>query len=116
MLNINHEILNSVVATALAAVQGDKRWTNAIKNAHALLIENPYIHAVDDHTLLIGSENGVYTANGQCQCVAFQKNKQPCKHRASARLWKRYNEALERQRVIVAQEQAQALIDELFDK
>ena len=115
MLNINHDILNSVVTTALAAVQGDKRWMNAIKNAHALLVENPYIEALDDHTLLIGSENGVYEANGVCSCMAYMKNK-PCKHRAAARLWKRYNEAIERQQVILAQAQAQALIDELFDK
>lgn len=93
MLNINHDILNSVVTTALAAVQGDKRWMNAIKNAHALLVENPYIEALDDHTLMIGSENGVYEANGVCQCVAYMK-KQPCRHRAAARLWFRYNEQL----------------------
>lgn len=115
MLNINHDILNSVVATALAAVEDNKLWVNAINNAHALLVENPYIQALDDHTLLIGGENGVYTANGACQCIAFQ-NKKPCRHRAASRLWKRYNEALERQRVIAAQVQAQILINELFDK
>lgn len=94
MLNINHDILNSVVSTALSAVQGDKRWTNAIKNAHALLVENPYIEALDDHTLLIGGENSVYEANGVCSCVAYMK-KQPCKHRAAARIWKRYNEKMQ---------------------
>lgn len=94
MLNINHDILNSVVSTALSAVQGDKRWTNAIKNAHALLVENPYIEALDDHTLLIGGENGVYVSNSDCQCISYQ-NKKPCRHRVAARIWMRYNEKMQ---------------------
>ncbi len=108
MLNLNHALLDSVVATALEKAKNDKSWVNAIKKAHTAMLENPYIEAIDNHTLLIAGENGVYTGNSTCQCTAYSKGK-PCYHRASAKLWQRYNEALERQR-------AQVAMDELFVK
>ncbi|MET0466768.1 MAG: SWIM zinc finger family protein [Chitinophagaceae bacterium] len=48
----------------------------------------------DGHALLILSDsNEIYTANGTCQCKAFQNGRRPCWHRAAARLVKRYTEA-----------------------
>ncbi len=46
----------------------------------------------DGHALVILSEsNEVYSANGTCQCRAYEFGK-PCWHRAAARLVARYNE------------------------
>ena len=115
MLTFNHDILNRVVAKALEDAKGYPKWVNAIKKAHTAMLENPYIEAIDNHTLLIAGESGVYTGNSSCQCTAYLKGK-PCYHRSMARLWQRYNEALARQEVTQRQKQAQAAIDELFVK
>jgi hypothetical protein len=68
------------------------RWQMAITKAKVELEANPYMHH-DGHALLILSPSGeIYSANGACQCRAFNHG-QPCWHRAAARLVERYNEA-----------------------
>ena len=92
MLTLDPTTLQQVVNTARAASMGDRPWLNAIDRAAAELTENPYIERQDGH-LLIGSPSGqVYSANGACQCRAFQ-NGRPCWHRAAGRLVQRYDEA-----------------------
>lgn len=111
MLHLHTDTLNKVIATAKTNAAGDQRWVNAIDRAAELLVNNPYVEALDDHTLLIGSESGkVYSSNGVCQCKAFE-NGQPCKHRAAARLYTRY---LEAQTARVSYEKAVEEIEELF--
>ena len=94
MLTLNTEILEQVVATAKRNASTQPRWINAIERAASELVNNPYIEALDDHTLLIGSVSGnTYTSNGVCQCQAYQNGK-PCYHRAMSRLYQRYVEAV----------------------
>jgi len=46
----------------------------------------------DGHALIILSgSNEIYSANGTCQCKAYEKGF-PCWHRAAARLVERYME------------------------
>ncbi len=98
MITLNADILATVVATAKRNAASQPRWINAIERAASELANNPYIEALDSHTLLIGSASGKsYTSNGICQCEAFQHGKQPCYHRAMSRLYERYNEAIEQQ-------------------
>ena len=89
---INHEILGQIAAESIAKINPDqpngKRWINAIARATAEIESNPYMtYQLDSHSLLMMSEtsNQVYTANGTCQCKAFEKGF-PCRHRAAARL------------------------------
>lgn len=111
MLTLNLAILAEVVTAAKASAAGHPRWVKAIERAERELMENPWIEAQDDHTLLIGSSSGdVYLSNGVCSCEAY-KHGQPCKHRAAARLYKRYTEAEKRS---VNAAEAQAAINELF--
>ena len=91
MLNINAERMNEVIKEAFNKTS-NLRWQMAITKARAELEANPYMH-YDGHALLILSPSGeIYSANGACQCRAFNHG-QPCWHRAAARLVERYNEA-----------------------
>ncbi len=92
MTNLNETKLAGVVDAALEAVNGDKRWTNAIIKAEEILTSgNPYLHFTG-HSLLMLSDSGeIYEANGVCQCKAFERG-QACKHRAAYKLVVRYNE------------------------
>jgi hypothetical protein len=93
MLNLDTDILDTVIEQAKQSAAGHQRWINAIEKAAREMVENPYIEALDNHTLLIGSSNGkTYTGNGVCQCEAFNHGK-PCYHRAAARLYHRYLQA-----------------------
>lgn len=93
MLTLDTTKLNAIVTRAKADAAQHPRWITAIDRAAELLVNNPYVEALDDHTLLIGSESGkVYTSNGTCSCEAFAHGK-PCRHRAAARLYTRYLEA-----------------------
>jgi hypothetical protein len=108
---LNADILATVVATAKRNAASQPRWINAIERAASEMATNPYIEALDSHTLLIGSASGnTYTSNGVCQCEAFQHGK-ACYHRAMSRLYERYNEA-EKQ---AAATKALAEINELFN-
>lgn len=94
MITLDTNILNQVVSRAKQSAAQQPRWITAITRAVVELESNPYIEALDDHTLLIGSPSGnVYESNGVCQCKAHEHG-QPCWHRAAARLYQRYTEAL----------------------
>jgi hypothetical protein len=89
---VNKEVLGQIAAESIAKINpaqpNGKRWINAIARATAEIETNPYMsYNHDSHSLLIMSEtsNETYTANGTCQCKAFEKGF-PCKHRAAARL------------------------------
>lgn len=94
---LNQDLLAVVVAESLAKVAlapNGKRWTNAIAKATLQIESNPFMtYQHDSHSLLILSpESGeIYTANGTCQCKAFEAG-QPCWHRAAARIVTRYIE------------------------
>lgn len=91
MLNLDQDRMQQVTQDAFNRVSGNRRWETAIAKAKAELESNPYMH-FDGQSLLILSPSGeIYTANGSCQCKAFQRN-QPCWHRAAARLVRRYAE------------------------
>lgn len=108
MLALDSTILAQVVAQAKDKASAYSRWINAIERAAVELESNPYIEALDDHTLLIGSESGeVYTANGACGCTAYQF-KQACWHRSAARLYKLYLEAEQGEHISVQAQKAYA--------
>lgn len=91
MMNIDENRMQRVAQEAFDKVSGNPRWETAIAKAKAQLESNPYMH-FDGRSLLILSPSGeIYTANGACQCKAYQSG-QPCWHRAAARLVQRYNE------------------------
>lgn len=103
MLEIeNKDRFGKVIAGALAKVEltvtnsvDKKRWINAISKA-AVEIEQNGIFMTwqeDSQSLLIWSQrsNNIYTANGVCQCRAFEQGS-PCFHRAAARLVRLYME------------------------
>lgn len=91
MVNIDQNRMQQVAQEAFDKVSGNRRWETAIAKVKAQLETNPYMH-LDGQSLLILSPSGeIYTANGTCQCKAFERG-QPCWHRAAARLIERYNE------------------------
>jgi len=91
MLNLDQDRIQQVAQDAFNRVSGNRRWETAIAKARSELESNPYMN-FDGQSLLILSPSGeIYSANGTCQCKAYQK-KQPCWHRAAARLVKRYAE------------------------
>lgn len=93
MLTLNATILTNVVTTAKRSAADSPRWLNAIDRAAVELETNPYIDAMDTHTLLIGSPSGnTYIGNSTCQCEAYRRGI-ACWHRAAARLYQRYTEA-----------------------
>ena len=96
MLGINQETLAEIAAESIAKINpqqpNGKRWINAIAKAVVEIEYSPFMTwEADSHSLLMLSDSGnIYTANGSCQCKAFQEGF-PCKHRAAARLILRYN-------------------------
>jgi hypothetical protein len=91
MMDIDQSRIRQVIQEAFDKVSGSRRWQTAIAKAKQQLEENPYMH-FDGRALLILSPSGeIYSANGSCQCKAYQSG-QPCWHRAAARLVERYNE------------------------
>ena len=104
MLQIeNKDRFGKVVAGALAKIEltvndagMKKRWINAIAKATVEIEENGVFmtYQEDDHSLIIWSQksNNIYTANGVCQCRAFEQGS-PCFHRAAARLVRLYLES-----------------------
>jgi hypothetical protein len=102
MLQIeNKDRFGKVIADALSKVelttdaQTKKRWIRAIAKATAEIEENGVFMTWQeaDKSLLIWSQksNNIYTANGVCQCRAFEQGS-PCFHRAAARLVRIYRE------------------------
>jgi hypothetical protein len=96
---INREKLAAIAAEAISRLNPndatDKRWVKAITKALCEIERNPYLSwQPESRSLLILSESGrIYTANGTCECKAFEQN-QPCYHRALARLVLRYVETV----------------------
>src|SRR4028119_676697 len=97
---INREVLAQVAADALSKLNPEsrdgKRWANAIGKAVAVIEQNPEM-AYDLRTAslqIIGSKGTRYTANGVCQCEAYNGGF-PCYHRAAARLIQRYLEIVQ---------------------
>jgi hypothetical protein len=95
---VSKDLLAEIAAESIAKIspeqQNGKRWINAIAKAVVEIENNPYMtFDLDSHSLLILSEKSgeIYTANGTCQCKAFEQGK-PCYHRAAARLIQRYIE------------------------
>ena len=89
---VNKEVLGQIAAESIAKInpqsKDGQRWINAIAKATAEIETNPYMtYQPESHSLLMMSDtsNQVYTANGTCQCKAFEKGF-PCRHRAAARL------------------------------
>ncbi len=104
MLNITDtNKFGKVIGGALAKVEQTvtdaktkARWINAIAKAAVEIEENGVFMTWmdEDQSLLIWSQksNHIYSANGVCQCRAFEQNA-PCFHRAAARLVRLYIEA-----------------------
>ena len=89
---VDRDILGAIAAESISKInpnsKNGKRWINAIAKATAEIETNPYMtYEVESHSLLMMSDtsNQIYTANGTCQCRAFEKGF-PCRHRAAARL------------------------------
>ena len=89
---VNKEVLGTIAAESIAKIDPNspngKRWISVIGKATAEIETNPYMtYNHDSKSLLIMSDrsNQVYTANGTCQCKAFEQG-YPCRHRAAARL------------------------------
>jgi hypothetical protein len=97
MLGINQETLAEVAAESIGKINPNstnaKRWINAIAKAVVEIENNPFMTwQPESHSLLMLSDSGnIYTANGTCQCKAYEQG-YPCKHRAAARLIVRYQE------------------------
>ncbi len=104
MLQIeNKDKFGKVIADALSKLeqtatdaQTKKRWVRAIAKATVEIEENGVFMTwmENDKSLLIWSQksNNIYSANGVCQCRAFEQGS-PCFHRAAARLIRLFMEA-----------------------
>jgi SWIM zinc finger len=91
VMNIDQDRMQQVAQDAFDRASGNRRWETAIAKAKAQLESNPYIHFDGKSLLILSPSSEIYTANGTCQCKAYQQG-QPCWHRAAARLVERYNE------------------------
>jgi hypothetical protein len=100
-----------VIAGALAKVeltvtdpQTKKRWINAIAKATAQIESNGEFmnyNTAENHLVIWSQDsNEIYTANGVCQCKAFERGL-PCWHRAAARLVRLYLELPENNKPIL---------------
>lgn len=101
------DFLVEAVDAARVAAAGNQRWLNAIDNGYDDLLQVDVI-AFDAalHTIRIESASTpgkFYIANGDCQCDAFAQ-REPCRHRAAARLVRR---ALELRDAAVARKAAE---------
>ena len=117
MLNLNPTTLAAVVDQAMIDAANHPRWLNAINRAVVELVSNPWIER-GDHGLIIGSTSGnVYSANGVCQCKAFE-NGNACWHRAAARLVRLHDEKIianqERAAKLARAAAAEAALNECF--
>jgi hypothetical protein len=103
MLEIrNTERFGKVIAGALSKIEQTtkdastkKRWIRAIAKAVVEIEQNGSFMTwqEEENSLLIWSQrsNQIYSANGICQCRAFEEGS-PCFHRAAARLVRLYME------------------------
>ncbi len=83
------------VELTVADAQTKTRWINAIAKAVAEIEENGAFMTYDakDNYLVVWSQksDGIYSANGVCQCKSFERG-YACWHRAAARLVRLYLE------------------------
>ena len=97
---INREVLAQVAADAFAKLNPEtregKRWANAIGKAVAVIEQKPQLtYDLRTSSLnIIGTRCTRYTANGVCQCKAYNGGF-PCYHKAAARLIQRYLEIVQ---------------------
>jgi hypothetical protein len=77
----------AVVVSEVLALDLTNRWRNAVIRGRDYLLEQHTVeYDRETKALLYVSPSGEnYTANGTCQCLAFQKG-DACKHRAAARI------------------------------
>jgi SWIM zinc finger len=117
MLNLNVTVLSQIVDQAMQDAADHPRWIAAINRAVVELLSNPYMHREDHGGLLIASSSSdrIYSANGSCQCQAFQHG-QPCWHRAAARLVRLHDEALAKVETDADQTARQAAAAQLADR
>ncbi len=92
MMNLDTTKMQQVIQEAFNKVAGNRRWETAIAKASMEIESNPFMHWNGHALVILSSSNEIYEANGVCQCKAFAHGKQPCWHRAAARLVARYNE------------------------
>jgi len=90
------ETVSAAIEQVAFTVEQDwmaKRWINAINKAAEMIEAQGEFMTFDeaDNSLLIWNQesNQIYTANGVCQCRAFEQG-YPCKHRAAYKLVKNY--------------------------
>jgi hypothetical protein len=95
VLEITHpEIFNSVVEEAKRRAGGDARWCAAIDRAEREIRDNPMMHWQGASMLIQSPKSAeVYEANGDCQCRAYDFHR-ACWHRAAARVWRLYLDAV----------------------
>jgi hypothetical protein len=92
MTNLDTNKMQQVIQEAFDKVAGNRRWEVAIAKASMEIKSNPFMHWNGHALVVLSPSNEIYEANGACQCKAFAHGKQPCWHRACARLIQRYNE------------------------
>ena len=95
------QIVSDAIEKVAMTVSNDKlaqRWINAINKAAAQIEENGewITWMPDTKSIVIWNQetNNVHSANGVCDCKAFQKGF-PCFHRAAARIIRLYMETEE---------------------
>jgi hypothetical protein len=115
-LTLNPTTLAAVVEKATHDAANHPRWLVAIARAIVELESNPFIARGDLHGLIIGSTSGkCYTSNGVCQCTAFEF-KQPCWHRAAARLVRLHDEREFGDQVVAVVAQSAVVMNEALDQ
>ena len=99
------QIVSDAIEKVAMTVQNDKlaqRWINAINKAAAQIEENGewITWMPETKSIVIWNQetNNVHSANGVCDCMAFQKGF-PCFHRAAARIIRLYMEGEESAKV-----------------
>ncbi|HKS27105.1 MAG TPA: hypothetical protein VJS44_04770 [Pyrinomonadaceae bacterium] len=97
MLNIQHpEIFEQTIESAKHATLGSERWIHAIERAVEEITEHPErFHWAGTHMLIFSpTSDEVYEASDRnCFCTAYEFHR-PCKHRAAARIWQLYTQAV----------------------
>lgn len=101
MLNLDPTLLTAIASQAKAKAVQHPRWLTAIDRALVELESNPYLEWQDGHLLILSDSGTIYAANGVCQCKAYEF-KNPCWHRACARIVRLYFEALAVQQAALA--------------
>lgn len=88
-MQIDQNKMEQVIQEAFDKATGSLRWQSAIVKAKVQFEINPYIYFDGQSLLILSPSNEIYSANGTCQCKAFNSG-HPCWHRAAARLMIRY--------------------------